>query len=79
MKIILLFGFGIFLIGTGLYWKLQEDIIVRYIMPFVLRNEYWSASDLVWHAIPFILVITGIFALVVGALSSREGRQVVSE
>ena len=78
MKIALLFGFGIFLVGTGLYWRLLDDIIESYIKPFALRNDYWYASDLVWHAIPFILIIVGIFCLIVGALAARQ-RQVVSE
>lgn len=74
-----LIAFGVGLIGGGLYWRLMDDILAEYFQQFILNNEYYLASDLVWNALPYLLLIFGVLSLVVGALMSRGARMVSYE
>jgi len=42
-------------------------------------DVYWLTSDLLWHLIPWILMIVGIIALLIGVLKGRSGTVVVSQ
>lgn len=77
----MLFGFGVGLIGGGLWWHLIEDIILTYIAKYVYNSNdpYYLASDLIWHSIPFILMFVGIICLILGGLLGRSSRTVVYE
>ena len=71
-----LVGFGVGIIGFGFYWMLQNDIIDRYIAKYIIQNEYYILSDLIWDAMPVICILTGVLALVMAGLL-RRGNMVV--
>ena len=73
-----LIGFGIGILSGGLYWALYDDVITRYFSRYILNtaNEYYLASNLIWNAIPYLIIFLGIVCLIVGGLYKSN---VVSE
>lgn len=69
-----LFAFGLGFIGAGFYWKLNEDIITNFISSFIrdTSDKYYLLSDLVWDALPFIVILLGIVCLVLGSMSNSS-------
>jgi len=74
-----LFGFGVGLIGAGLFWRLFDDVIVNFIRPYHIGGKYWLLSDLEWHMIPVVVLLTGIICLIASAVGSRGGGKVVMQ
>lgn len=78
-KIIAIVILGIGLIGGGLFWKLLEDIIIAYLDPYIIYNDYWAGSDLTWHMVPWLLILVGILSLILSGLLGRATRTVITE
>lgn len=72
-------AFGIALISGGLFWILCEDIFDRYIFQYVRVTEYYYATDIAWHIIPFIIVIVGVICLIASGVSARRTTVVYQE
>ena len=67
-------GFCLLIIGGGWYWKIYDDVFNRYIDQYIVDSSspYWLGSDLMWNAIPFILMIGGIILLIWSGISSHS-------
>ena len=72
-----LIGFGIGILLAGLLWKMYEDAITSFFSTYItdLTDEYYLLSDLLWNALPFILIFLGIVCLIFG---SMIGNNIVS-
>ena len=77
----ILLGVGVGLFSGGAFWKLGEDIWTRHIAKYVFDHSdpYYLGSDLVWNAIPYVLIVCGIFCLVMAGLQHHGSRQAVYE
>ena len=73
-----LFGFGLGILGFGLFWSLIDDSLTH-LDAFILNNEYYLLSDLIWHALPILCIVIGVLCLVAGGLASRGTRRVIYE
>ena len=78
-KLAPLFGFGIGLLGFGLFWKLFDDVLVAYILPYAIRDRFFLYSDLVWHSLPFIVMLGGVVLLIASGVISARSSGVVQE
>lgn len=75
--IIPLIAFGVGLVGTGLFWHLMDDVLDTYIAKYVYNTADVSyvASDLVWQALPYIILVVGIICLVIGGFARSKKQQ----
>ena len=62
-------GFGIGMLAGGLCWMLYNDAITRFFSKYVFdsTSSSYLASDLVWNAIRYIIIILGVICVVFGA------------
>jgi len=75
-----LIGFGIAIIGFGLFFSLIDDILASEFQWMILNNKYYVLCDLIWHSLPFITIILGVLCLIgAGVLHSRGTRRVIYE
>lgn len=67
-------GFGLAVIGGGLFWMVIQEELSRYIGTYILNtaDKFYVVSKLVWDAIPFAVIIVGIIVLVFGGLSQGQ-------
>jgi hypothetical protein len=71
-----LLGFGIGILGFGFYWQLQNDILQRYLLGYVIQNEYYDLSNLFWNGMPIVCILVGIAALIMAGVLRRGSRVV---
>lgn len=66
-----LIGFGIGIIGAGFFWKFYDDVITDFFGSYIidLSNEFYGLSDLVWNALPLLVIFLGIACLIFGSMS----------
>jgi len=72
-----LIGFGLAIFLSGLLFHFYNDGITEFFADYILNTNdvYYLASDLVWNAIPFIIMFLGIVCLIFGtALPSGTKR-----
>ena len=75
-----LIGFGVAIIGFGLFFSLIDDIIASEFQWMILNNKYYVLCDLIWHSLPFIAIILGVLCLIgAGVLHSRGTKRVIYE
>jgi uncharacterized membrane protein len=69
-----LIGFGIGFLAGGLYWALYQDVITRYFAKYVLSttDKYYLASNLIWNAIPYLIIFLGVVCLIMSGLSRNK-------
>ena len=69
-----LIGFGLGIIGAGFYWKMYEDSITNFFASYIWNpsDKYYLMSDLVWSALPFVVMFLGIVCLVFGTVASSS-------
>ena len=69
-----LIGFGLGIIGAGLFWKMYEDSITSFFSKYVVSasDKYYLASDLIWNAIPFVIMFLGIVCLIFGSMTTSS-------
>ena len=74
-------GFGLLIIGGGWYFRIYDDVFNRYIDQYIVDSSsaYWLGSDLMWNAIPFVLILGGIVMLVMAGLSPRTPKEGVNQ
>jgi len=72
-----LIGFGLAIIGAGFMWKLYEDTINSFIGKYILdiNDKYFLMSDLVWNALPFLIIFLGIVCLIYGGVSGTSSQK----
>lgn len=80
-KVGVLAAFGVLFFSAGVYWKMCEDAFTLYMAKYVYdtADPSWLASDMLWHAWPYVIMAIGILCLVSSGLISRGNKQVVYE
>jgi len=73
--VILLLAIGIGLLAGGFYYHLFDDIIIDYFSDYILDtdNIYYRGSQLVWDAIPYVLMLMGLLCFILAGLQARHG------
>jgi hypothetical protein len=68
-----LIGFGLGIIGAGLFWKMYEDTITSFFSKYIVSasDKYFLASDLIWNALPFVVMFLGIICLIFGTVAGN--------
>lgn len=76
-----LFGFGLALIAGGLFWSIIDDIIASHFTVYISNTSdpYYLVCDLIWHSLPFLIIIVGILCLIVAGAISRGTKKVSYE
>ena len=66
--VIVLVIVGVALIAGGLYYHLFDNILEDHFLAYVYNTNdpYYLGSQLVWDAIPYVLVILGVLSLLAG-------------
>lgn len=79
--VIAIISFGLGLIGAGVFWRMLNDMFLKYIAKYVYNasDPYYLANDLVWNAIPFVIIIVGVLVVVMGGLMGRTVYRKVKE
>ena len=72
-----LFGFGFGIIAFGFFFQLFEEIIEGYFGWMILNNEYYELADLIWHSLPFLAVIIGVFCIIAAGVIHRSSKKEV--
>lgn len=72
-----LFALGIGLIGFGFYFQFFEEIIEEHFGFMILDTKYYALCDLIWHSLPFLAVIIGVFCLIAAGVVHRSSRKEV--
>ncbi|MBE3095347.1 MAG: hypothetical protein IMZ52_09985 [Actinobacteria bacterium] len=70
-----LVGFGVGLIGGGLFWALIQDTLTRMFGGFIrdTSDKYYLASNLIWTALPYAIIILGIVCLIFSGFNKSSG------
>jgi len=71
--------FAIGLIGFGFFYHLISDMITVYFSGYIVNNEYYIASKLIWDTLPWIAIIIGVISLVLAGVFYGMTRQVIYE
>ena len=74
----ILFGVGIIFIGGGFFWRLFDDIITTYFSVYIYdpTDIYFLGSQLVWDAIPYLLLFIGVLIMIMAGLVYRSESEV---
>jgi len=77
----MLIGFGVGIIGGGVFIRMGQDVFFKYIAKYVYSstNPYYLASDVLWNALPYVLILVGVVCLIMGGLLGRSQKTVVYE
>jgi len=67
-----LVGFGLGIIAAGFMWRFYNDAITSFFSAYIidLSDEYYLLSDLLWDALPFIVIFLGVICLIFGSMSN---------
>jgi hypothetical protein len=70
-----LVGFGVGLIGGGLFWALCQDTLTRIFCDFIrdTSDKYYLASSLIWNALPYAIIFFGIVCLIMSGFNRSSG------
>lgn len=76
-----LLAFGVGFIGGGLYYRIYNDVITRYIEPYIVDSEgvYYLGSQLIWDMFPYLLILVGIAFLIMAGFAARNRGMVVQQ
>jgi hypothetical protein len=70
-----LIGFGLGIIGAGFMWRMYNDTITSFFSSYIvdLNDKYYLLSDMIWEALPIIIIFLGVVCLIFGGMTSGSG------
>lgn len=65
-----LVGFGLAIFVSGLLFHMYNDVVVEFFNKYIIdfSDDYYLFSNLIWDAIPFIIIFIGIACLIFGSI-----------
>jgi len=75
-KVAALIAFGVGLIGAGFFYQLYDDVIIRYLTPYIRPSIYNTGEAFLWDFIPWLVLFTGILCLIVAGILGRTSKGV---
>lgn len=74
-----LVGFGLGLLGAGWFWMFTNDILTKLISKYIFNSNdpYYAGGNLIWVAMPYVIIIVGVICLVASGVAIKMGGGVV--
>ena len=78
-KITALVSFGIGIIAIGFFYQLFDDVIIRYLTPYIRPSIYHTGEAFLWDLVPWVCFFLGIISLVIAGVVSRTSTRRATE